>query len=147
MKVGPVLLDGVDAGGGGPGAEKGYVDQIEHRLRRVAEAVDQLVDDIVGILLGTDGSHAAVEVHPLLGGGNVTLVDIGLDGEITEAFGLLDPLLALGLQYGVLQELEIHVIADAEHMARLFGAQQVARPPDFQVAHGDFEARQSPEWR
>ena len=44
------------------------------------------------------------------------------------------------LQDGLLEQLQVHVVAHGHHVARLLGAQQVARAADFQIAHGDLEA-------
>ncbi len=46
----------------------------------------------------------------------------------------------LGLQHRLLQQLQIHVVPHAHQKARLLGTQNIARPADFKIAHGDFEA-------
>ena len=65
---------------------------------------------------------------------------MGRNGQIGGTFPANFLRLALLLQNGIVEELQIHIVAHAHHVARLFGAQQVACPANFQVAHGDFKA-------
>ena len=48
--------------------------------------------------------------------------------------------LALGPGDGLIQQLDVEVVAHGLHVAVLAVAQQVARAADLQVAHGDAEA-------
>src|SRR5258705_13772202 len=48
--------------------------------------------------------------------------------------------LAFQRRDALLEELAIKLEADGSDMTALFGAEQIARPADFQVAHRDFEA-------
>ncbi len=50
-------------------------------------------------------------------------------------------LLPLQLGHRLAHHLHVEVVADGRDVARLVGAQQVARTPDLEVAHGDLEAR------
>ena len=52
--------------------EKGNVDEVQHALGRLAVAIDDLVQQIVGVLLRADGGHAAVQVHPFLAPGDAS---------------------------------------------------------------------------
>ena len=56
------------------------------------------------------------------------------------AFRLLERALALLLQNRFFEQLQVHVVADGHHVARLLRAEQVARTTDLEVAHRDLEA-------
>ena len=117
------------------------MDQRVDARRRFAEAVDELVGQIVGVGLAADQRNAAVDVHALLGRGDVALGDVGRDSEIGRALGALRHCHAPRLEHGFAEELHIHIIADVDHVAGLLGAEQVARAADLEIAHGDLEAR------
>ena len=121
-------------------AEQGDVDQIQNALRRVAVAVHDLVQQIVGVLARADRRHTAVEIHSLLALFDVGLVDVRGDVEIGGALGWSGFLSALLLQNGLLQELEVHIIAHRDDVAGLLRAEQIARAANFEIAHGDLEA-------
>ena len=69
-----------------------------------------------------------------------------MTGKIND--GQLDPDLrrcllddAVELAECLIDHLAVHVIPDRRHVARLTGSQQVARPADFEIPHGDSEPR------
>ena len=119
--------------------EKGNVDEVQHALWRLTVAVDDLVQQVVGVLLRADGGHAAVQIHPFLPPGDVIFVHVGGDVQVGGTFRRLGGF-ALFLQNRLVQQLEVHVVAHAGHVAGLLGAQKVARAPDLQIPHGNFEA-------
>ena len=65
---------------------------------------------------------------------------MGGEGQIRGALRRRLGRLPLLLQDRLLQKLEVHVVAHAHHIPALLRPQEVPRPPDLQVPHGDFEA-------
>ena len=82
-----------------------HVDERVHRARRVAEAVDELVGEIVGVRLGADEGDAAVKVHALLGARDILFGDVRRNGEVGGALGAHGRLFALFLKHGLLEQL------------------------------------------
>ena len=66
-----LLVDVGDARLCGLGPQQGHGDQVVHRPGRLAIAVDELIHQVVRLRLAADGGDAAVQVHPLLRGGDV----------------------------------------------------------------------------
>ena len=81
--------------------EQGHLQQSRYGPGRVAEAIQQLVQNVPGVLHRTNGRNAAVQVHPLLGLGYIVLGDVGRHGEVGRAFGPNFCGLSLLLQHGV----------------------------------------------
>ena len=73
--------------------------------------------------------------------GDVVLRDVGGRAEVDHGRRQRLDLLVLHLVHGVGQHLAVHLVADGRDVAGLLGAEDVARPADLQVAHGDPEAR------
>src|SRR5699024_4426969 len=96
---------------GGGGTEEGHGDQVVHRPGGLAVPVDELIHQVVRVLLAADGGDAPVQVHALLGRGDVPVGDGGGDGQVGGALGALGRRLALLGEDGLLQQLQIHVIA------------------------------------
>ena len=109
--------------------------------RRLAVAVDQLVEQLLRLLGGAQRRDAAVDIHALLARGNVALRKVRRNREVGGAFGALRGFFAALLKHGFFQKLQVHIVADAHHVARLLGAEQIARAANFKVAHRDAEAR------
>ena len=84
-----LLGDVADAGGAGAGAQQRNGDEVHDAPGRVAVAVDDLVEQLVGVALRADARHAAVEVHALLARGHIGLVDVRRDIEVGRAGALL----------------------------------------------------------
>ena len=83
----------------------------------------------------------AVGVHAVAVEGDVVLRDVGGRPEVDHGRGQRLDLLVLHLVHGVGQHLAVHLVADHLDVARLLGAEDVARAADLQVAQGDPEAR------
>ena len=66
-------------------------------------------------------------------------VVVGVSGG-ADSVALLRVLVSIRDNCPEYQELAIKVISDRFHMPMLFTAQQIAGPPDLQVAHGDSDA-------
>ncbi len=62
------------------------------------------------------------------------------DADVDVRFGLGRLRLVLQLPRRFFQKLAIHLVADRGDVARLLGAEDVARAANFQVAHRDLEA-------
>ena len=100
-----------------PAPEQGHRDQVVHRPGRIAEAVDELVGHVVRILRCADAGDAAVQVHALLRGGDVSVRDGGGHRQIGGALPALGRGLPLLLQHRLLQQLQVQVIAHAHQKA------------------------------
>lgn len=87
------------------------------------------------LLVGENGLAAAVDPR------DVFFRDVGVHGDVNEAIALirLNSLSLFGGD-GLVQQLDIHLIAHSLHVAVLALPQQVARAADLQIAHGDAEA-------
>ena len=117
------------------------MDERVHARRRVAEAVAQLVGDVVRLGLGADEGDAAVDVHAPLGAFDVRFGDIRADGEIGGALGVHRRRLAALLHDRLLEQLQVHIVPHVDQVARLLRAEQIARAAYLKVTHGDAEAR------
>ena len=117
------------------------MDKRAHARGQIAEAVDKLVDEVVGLVLGAQKRDAPVDIHALPLGRDVRLGDVGRNGEIGRALGAMLDLDAALLEHGLAQELHVHIVADVGHMPRLLRAEKAARSANFKVAHRDLEAR------
>ena len=84
--------------------------------------------------------NAAIKIHTLLGLGNIALGNVGRHRQVSGAFRPNFGGFALLLQNGVIQELQVHIIAHAHHITGLLRPQQIARAANLQVPHGNFEA-------
>src|SRR6266498_3442290 len=84
---------------------------------------------------------ALVERHALVDLGNVRLGDAHLQAQVKGRARAVPRLLALQLQDGLLEELDVQVQADGLDVAALLAPQQVARPPQLEVQGRDAEAR------
>lgn len=126
---------------GGKGiAQEGDVQQGEDRGGRVAEAVDELVGDVEGVLRGFDGGDFFVDVDPLGRFGDVIFGDMGVQAEVYQAFGGFEGgFFTFFLSDGVGEQTDIEVVADGFHVAMLFRSEKTAGPADFEVTHGDVE--------
>ena len=111
MNLAVFLADVADPRFGGSGAQQRRVQQVQNTLGRVAVAVHQLGEQIVAVVLGAYGRHAAIQVHPLLAGGHIGLGDVGGDGKICRTLHCLVYPLAPLFQNGLFQKLQIHVVA------------------------------------
>ena len=68
--------------------------QIHDALRGIAVPVDDFIEQIVRVLLRADCRHAAIQIHPLLAGGDVGFRDVCRYVEVRRAFRLLERFLA-----------------------------------------------------
>ena len=124
----------------GVGPQQCHLHERVYARRRVAEAVDDFVHEVVGLRLRAHERDAAVEIHALLLTGHIALRDVGRHGKVGRALGALLRLFAALFEYGLLQQLEVHIITNVDHVARLLSPEQTACAADLQVAHGDAEA-------
>ena len=135
-----LLGDLVHAHGGGLHPDEGDIDQIADRGRRVAVAVNELVQHIGGVLGGLDGGNAFVGFDAARPIRDILFGDERVHPQVHQALALV-PLerFALGPGDGLIQHLDIEVIAHGLHVAVLAVAQQAARTANLQIAHGDAE--------
>ena len=85
--------------------------------------------------------EALVERHALVDLGHVPLGDAHLQAQVKDRARAVPRLLALQLQDGLLEELDVQVQADRLDVAALLPPQQVARAPQLEVQGRDAEAR------
>lgn len=60
--------------------------QVHDALRGIAIPVDDFIEQIVRVLLRADCRHAAIQIHPLLAGGDVGFRDVCRYVEVRRAF-------------------------------------------------------------
>ena len=139
-----ILLLGhlVHAHGSGLYADKGNVDQITHRGRWVAVAVDELVQHIGGVLRGLDGGNALVGFDAARAVRDILFRDKGVHPQVHKTIALvsLDGL-APRPGNGLPQHFNVEIVAHGFHVAVLAVPQQTARAANLQIPHGNAEAR------
>ena len=116
------------------------MDERVHARRRIAEAVYQLVGQVVRLFLGADERDAPVDVHALLLRGYIPIRYIRRNGKVCRAFRPRRNLDPARLQHRFAEKLHIHIVADVDHMPRLLRAEQIARAAYLKVAHRYLEA-------
>ena len=121
--------------------QAGDFDQVHHRTVRIAEAIDQFLDQIIAAVLRTDGRDLFVHLHAQHIVRYVFLRKVGVHLHIHAGFHIAHRSIAAHFAHRVLDHLHIHIIADRRHKAALLTAQQIARAADLQIAHRDAEAR------
>ena len=123
-----------------PALEKRRFQQIPDRARRFPEAVHQLVEHVIVLLLAADGSDPLVEIQLLRLTGNIAVrnisVDIEVDGRIEFLLNRRFPLQALD---GFVQQLAVKIVSHLRHMPALGLAQHIACASDLQIPHGNAE--------
>ncbi|CAN4029686.1 Stage III sporulation protein AG, partial [Dysosmobacter welbionis] len=118
------LLGDIGHAGLGRGrTQQGHVQQGQNGLGRLAVAVQHLVQQIRGVLVRADGGDAAVQVHPLFRRGDVPVRDMGVHRQVGGTLRLDPLLLATLLQDGLLQQLQVQVVAYAHEIPRLLRPQ------------------------
>ena len=122
-------------------AQLGNAHEVLHRLGHVAKAVDELLLDVHPPGFVLNHGNALVDLHAQLFLRHVTLRQEGVHGQLHAGVQFRRDLHALRLADGLLDELEVHVVAHGAHVAALLGPQHVARAADLQIAHGDAVAR------
>lgn len=137
-------LDPSDSGGFGTDADFADGEEDAGGGREFPEAVAHFVGDGVdGMDIGCEG-EAAVEVDAEAGLGDVGGGEFGAFAEEVELDFRAD---AVGAGFafetgdGLFEELAVEFETDSGDMAALLGAEEVARAAEFEVAHGDAEAR------
>ena len=101
--------------------------------------VSMIVEQVAGLVLRLQRRDAAIDVHTLFRRRDIALRQICRHRQIGGGIAAARFFLAAFLQNRLLQQLQIHIITDGHHVARLLGPQQIARAADFKVAHGDAE--------
>ena len=104
-----------------------------------AVAVLPLGGDVVHLGVAGDRGEAPVGLEPQLLLGHVVEGQEGVGRHVELDLGRLARRLALHLGDGLVDHLDVEVVADRGDVAALVLAEQVARAPDLQVAHGDLE--------
>ena len=124
----------------GEDADLGQVQQRLHRRRVRAEGVLDVLVELLQLRQRAAADQPAVDLHPLAVGLDVAAGDVGLDVQLqVDRPEVLDRLV-LEPADGLVEQLAVQLVADGGDVAALLGAEDVARPADLQVAHGDAEA-------
>lgn len=139
VALAPYLVDVVLSG---IRSEQRGSDKTQYRGGRLAEAVDELIRDIVRVRARGYVRNAAVNAESLRYALDICRRDVRVYGKVDEAFllGLLRQVSAL-LAYRLLEHLKIHLVAYGLHVSVLLRAEYVARSAQLKVAHGYLEAR------
>ncbi len=127
-------------------AQPVHVDQRLRLRRQLAEAVHDFLEQGVDLVRGLRGGEllverqAQVDVAAVVVGqqGRRMQVDVRGDRQGAQQVGLLAGLERL---HGLAQHLVVELEAHLQHVAALVLAQHLARAADFQVVHGEVEAR------
>ena len=111
------------------------------RGRQRPVAVDPFGPDVVHVGHGGRRGQPPVRLQAGVLGRHVVLGQVRVARDVERHGGRRRPGLAPGLGHRLGHQLHVEVVAHRGDVARLVRAQQVAGPPDLQVAHGDLEAR------
>ena len=118
----------------------GDVDQVHHRAAWIAEAVDQLFQNVLARLARSDTGDLFVHFHAQQLVGNVFMRHISVHADFHARFDIALRSVAAQLAHGFLDHLHIQIVADGGHVSALLRAQQVAHATNLQIAHGYAEA-------
>ena len=142
----PLLGDLLKAELGGGVAQERHVNQPLDRVRRVAEPVDQLVNQVGAVGLIPDRGDLAVDVQPLGEVFDIIFGDVGFQLDVDEALGRRTDLRRLALFLGdrLGQKPQVHVVPDRLHMPVLAGAEDIAGAADLKVPQRNPEAGTEP---
>ena len=116
-------------------------EKVLYGSRWFPEAVHQLLQHIVPLLLGLDTGDPLVNIQLLHLVFDIALGDKSVHIQVNGRFKffLLLPL-ALLFFYRLIEHLTVEIIADRLHVAVLLRSQQVSGSPDLQIPHRDLEA-------
>ena len=125
-----------------PVPRQSNVHKSHDRLRRLAVSVDKLIDNVTGILHAHDRSYLSVSVYALRRIFDVAFWNKSIYRNIHEAvlrrrrrsFSLL-------FRDSLVEQANIHVVADRLHMSVLLAAEHRACTSYLKVTHSDVEAR------
>ena len=109
--------------------------------RRGPEPVGPLVGHVVHLLGGGGRGQPAVGLEAGVLGRHVGGRQVGVAGHVEGDRRRGRPGFAAGLGHRLGHQLDVEVVADGGDVARLVAAEQVARPADLEVSHGDLEPR------
>ena len=145
--VGALEHDVADAALAGQHPQPRHQQQVLHRLRQLAVAVDEFLADGRDVLLGVGGGDGPVGLQTQPLAGRVVVRDVRVDRQLDldlERRLLLarrrSPADAV-VRDGLADHPDVQVEADARDVAGLLAAEQVARAADLQVLHRDVHAR------
>ncbi len=135
--------DGIDAGHLAQRFGSQLIEEVVQRVGDGAEAVGQFGGHLVDLGQGVQRRHAPVEAQAKLCVRHVVGRDVGcqrqVDEHVLRLFGGWGVAAQLGLAPldGSRQQPRVHVEADGRDVAALLAAQEVARPANLHVAHGN----------
>src|SRR6476661_685306 len=122
------------------GAQPGHLDEVAHRLRRCAVAVDQRGLDLGEGGLVDDTGELLVGLEPQTLARDVVVRQVGVDGQLDLDLGRRALAVAAEVGHRLAHEAHIEVEADPCDVAGLLTAEQVAGAADLEVLHRDLDA-------
>ena len=132
--------DLADAPGHGRRPQAGQGEQPDGRAGQGAVAVGPLRPDVLDVGIRRHRRQAPVGLQPGVLGGDVVLGEVGVARHVEGHRGWGRAGLAPRLGHRLGHQLDVEVVPDGGDVARLVGAEQVARAADLEVAHGDLES-------
>ena len=125
----------------GLGTQQRDIQQRDSLRRRLTEAVDQLVKHITALLVRADKRDTAVQIDTLPRIRNIISGKIGRNQQLGRTINTRLGCFSLLLLHSLFEQLEVQIIADAHHVAGLLGTKHIAGTANFQITHGNLEAR------
>jgi len=131
------LDNATDGPGGSQDTDFGQLQEVLDGSWGPTKQVDEVFFKLVEVFRGLAGGQAAIDIHPLAVGGDITAGDICADVQFEVGdsprgggFMLLSP-------DSRSEQLTVHFVADGIDMPTLLAPEDIASAADFQIAQGD----------
>ncbi len=111
------------------------------RLRDGTKAVTQFLAEVFKPLQPANARQAAINFNLLFLARHIITRQNSRPGQIDGHFEVRLDGHVLQAAHRIFQKMAIQLVADGSNMPALLNAENIAGPPDFQVAHGNLEAR------
>src|SRR6266851_852932 len=138
--AGPLALHGGDAQALTHGFEGGVLQKVFYGGWRLAEAVFELLSNVLLVGFGSNRGDALVGAQAEIFAGDVVLRDSNVKAKAEGGAEVGRAFLAFQFGNGALQHLTVHVEADGFDVAVLLAAEHVAGAAQLEVERGDAES-------